>query len=102
MWAATRVNVEQASKRATRGPTRRITGKAGTGREASDARSLGQVSPAYSAVDWHAVRRLRRWLCLKHKVKTGKYVRFPNTRLRDEYGLTRLSPRTKGLLHAKA
>ena len=48
------------------------------------------------------VRRLRRWLCLKHKVKTGKYVRFPDTRLRDEYGLTRLSPRTKGLLHAKA
>ena len=68
----------------------------------SNDRSLGQVSPAYSAVDWHAVRRLRRWLCLKHKVKTGKYVRFPNTRLRDEYGLTRLSPRTKGLLHAKA
>jgi group II intron reverse transcriptase/maturase len=64
--------------------------------------SLGQVSPAYSAIDRHAVRRLRRWLCLKHKVKTGKYVRFPDTRLRDEYGLTRLSPRTKGLLHAKA
>ena len=62
-----------------------------------ERRSLGQVSPAYSAVDWHAVRRLRRWLCLKHKVKTGKYVRFPDTRLRDEYGLTRLSPRTKGL-----
>ena len=39
MWAATRVNVEQASKRATRGPTRRITGKADTGREASDART---------------------------------------------------------------
>ena len=36
---ATRVNVEQASKRATRGPTRRITGKADTGREASDART---------------------------------------------------------------
>ena len=64
--------------------------------------SLGQVSPAYSAVDRHAIRRLRRWLCLKHKVKSGKYVRFPDTRLRDEYGLTRLSPRTKGLLHAKA
>ena len=25
--------------------------------------------------------RLRRWLCLKHKVKTGKSVRFPVTRL---------------------
>ena len=54
----------------------------------SSSSSLGQVSPAYSAVDWHAVRRLRRWLCLKHKVKTGKYVRFPDTRLRDDYGLT--------------
>ena len=64
--------------------------------------SLGQVSPAYSAVDRHAVRRLRRWLCRKHKVKTGKYVRFPDTRLRDDYGLTRLSPRTRGLPHAKA
>ena len=39
MWAATQVNVEQASKRATRRPTRRITGKAGIGREASDART---------------------------------------------------------------
>ena len=64
--------------------------------------SLGQVSPAYTAIDRHAVRRFRRWLCLKHKVKSGKYVRFPDTRLRDEYGLTRLAPRTKGLLHAKA
>ena len=27
----------------------------------------------------HAVRRLRRWLCLKHKVRTGKYVRFAGT-----------------------
>ena len=36
---ATRVNVEQASKRAMRRPTRRITGKAATGREASDART---------------------------------------------------------------
>lgn len=64
--------------------------------------SLGQVSPAYSAIDRHAVRRLRRWLCLKHKVKSGKHVRFPDTRLHDEYGLTRLSPRTKGLPHATA
>ena len=38
--------------------------------------SLRQVSPAYSAIDRHAVRRLRRWLCLKHKVKTGKCGRF--------------------------
>ena len=64
--------------------------------------SLGQVSPAYSAVNRHAVRRLRRWLCLKHKVRSGKYVRFPDTRLRHDYGLARLSPRAMGLSNAKA
>ena len=32
----------------------------------------------------------------KHKVKTGKYVRFPDTRLRDEYGLTRLFAEDQG------
>ena len=35
--ATTRVNAEQASKRVTRKPTRLITGKAASGREASDA-----------------------------------------------------------------
>ena len=35
---------------------------------------LGQVSPAYRAVDAHAIRRLRQWLCRKHKV-TGREVR---------------------------
>ena len=28
---------------------------------------LGQVSPAYAMIDWHATRRLRQWLCRKHK-----------------------------------
>ena len=64
--------------------------------------SLGQVSPACSAIERHAVRRLRRWLCRQHKVKTGNDVRLPDTRLHDEYGLPRLSPGTRGLVHAKA
>ena len=55
---------------------------------------LGQVSPAYQAVDEHAIRRLRQWLCRKHKVRAGKYVRFPDERLWDDLGLTRLVPRT--------
>ena len=38
--------------------------------------TLGQVSPAYEAVDRHATRRLRQWLCRKHQVRTGKEVRF--------------------------
>ena len=37
---------------------------------------LGQVSPAYEAIDAHAIKRLRQWLCGKHKVRAGKYVRF--------------------------
>ena len=63
---------------------------------------LGQVSPAYKAVDQHALRRLRQWLCRKHKVKFGKYVRFTNKRLRENYGLVCLVQKTQGLPWAKA
>ena len=63
---------------------------------------LGQVSPAYAAIDQHATRRLRQWLCRKHKVSAGKHVRFPDQRLWQEYGLTRLGPRTTGFPWAKA
>ncbi len=64
--------------------------------------SLGHVSPAYSAVNQHAVKRLRQWLCRKHKVKSGKFVRFPEPRLHDDYGLVHLTRRTMGLPSAKA
>ncbi len=64
--------------------------------------TLGQVSPAYAAVDRHATRRLRQWLCRKHKVRTGKEMRFPAERLWHEYGLTRLAPRTTSFPWAKA
>ena len=63
---------------------------------------LGQVSPAYRAVDAHAVKRLRQWLCRKHKVKSGKYVRFPNQRLWNDYGLKHLAPTSSRLPWAKA
>lgn len=64
--------------------------------------SLGQVSPAYAAIDAHATKRLRQWLARKHKVRGGKYVRFPDERLWDHYGLIRLAPTTAGLPWAKA
>ena len=64
--------------------------------------TLGQVRPAYAAIDQHAVRRLRRWLCRKHKVQSGGSVRFSDARLRQVYGLTRLKLRTAGLPWAKA
>ena len=62
---------------------------------------LGQVSPAYVAVDAHATKRLRQWLCRKHKVSSRKYVRFSNTRLYEKYGLTCLKPKTQRLPWAK-
>jgi len=37
---------------------------------------LGPVSKAYRAVDLHARRRLRRWLCDKHKEPLPAYKRF--------------------------
>ena len=63
---------------------------------------LGQVSPAYRAVDAHAIKRLRQWLCRKHKVRSGKYVRYPDTKLWDDLGLTCLGLRTASLPWAKA
>ncbi len=56
---------------------------------------LGQVSPAYKAIDTHATKRLRRWLCRKHKVRTGDYVRVSNTKLYNDYGLVCLAPMTR-------
>ena len=64
--------------------------------------SLGHVSPAYSAVHRHAVRRFRQWLCRKHKVKSGKYVRFSEQRLHNDYGLVHLTRQNMGLPSAKA
>jgi len=42
---------------------------------------LGAVSKAYSAVDMHARRRLRRWLCDKHNEPRPGYKRFPEASL---------------------
>ena len=63
---------------------------------------LGQVSPAYASVDRHATARLRRWLCRKHKAESGNCTRFPDERLRGQYGLIRLAKRTASLPRAKA
>ena len=64
--------------------------------------TLGQVKPAYKAVDTHATRRLRQWFWRKHKVKTGRYVRFPDEWLWNDCGLRRLGLTTRDLPWAKA
>ena len=64
--------------------------------------TLGQVRPAYAAIDRHAARRLRRWLRRKHKVRSRGLVRFSDAKLRQDYGLTLLQSRTTSFPWAKA
>ena len=63
---------------------------------------LGQVSPAYAAIDRQATRRLRQWLSRKHKVGSENFVQFPDKRLWKKYNLTHLAPRTASFPWAKA
>jgi group II intron reverse transcriptase/maturase len=63
---------------------------------------LGSVSKAYSAVDMHARRRLRRWLCDKHHEPRPGYLRFPEASLHSVFGLVQLPHRTTSLPWAKA
>ena len=56
---------------------------------------LGPVSQAYAVVDRHACRRLRQWLCKKHKVPGSGTSRFPDEYLYRELGLTRLGAKTR-------
>jgi RNA-directed DNA polymerase len=63
---------------------------------------LGPVSKAYQAVDQHACRRLRQWLCAKHKTQGQGTSRFPDEYLYRTLGLIRLSERTHSFSWAKA
>jgi group II intron reverse transcriptase/maturase len=51
---------------------------------------LGPVSKAYAAVDRHACRRLRQWLCKKHKVRGSGTSRYPDNYLYQELGMVQL------------
>jgi RNA-directed DNA polymerase len=54
----------------------------------------GSVSKAYQAVDRHTVRRLRQWLCIKHKVQRRGTQQFSEDVLYLKFGLVRLKSRT--------
>jgi group II intron reverse transcriptase/maturase len=56
---------------------------------------LGPVSKAYRAVEQHARKRLRQWLCAKHKMSRPATGRFPDAALHEELGLVRLTTRTR-------
>jgi len=58
---------------------------------------LGPVSNAYRAVERHAQKRLRQWLCAKHKVRGQGIRRFSDAYLHDVLGLVRLIARTRSV-----
>jgi RNA-directed DNA polymerase len=58
---------------------------------------LGPVSKAYRAVEQHARKRLRQWLCTKYKVAWPATKQFPEAALHDGLGLVRLTTRTRSL-----
>ena len=56
---------------------------------------LGPVSKSYRALDRYTIRRLRRWLCCKHKVGSHGYTRFPDAYFYTRLGLVCLRPLTQ-------
>jgi len=63
---------------------------------------LGPVSKAYEALERHARRRLRWWLCTKYKAAWPATGRFPEASLHDKFGLVRLTRRTRSFSWAKS
>jgi len=55
---------------------------------------LGPVSKAYRAVEQHARKRLRQWLCAKHKLSWPATKQYPDSALHDGLGLACLTRRT--------
>jgi RNA-directed DNA polymerase len=51
---------------------------------------LGAASKAYRSVMRHARKRLRQWLCKKHQMRSGRYVRFSDDWMHQELGLVNL------------
>lgn len=62
---------------------------------------LGPVSKAYNTVDRYTNRRLRRWLCRKHKIGSGGYTRFSAEYLYTTLGLVNLPVLTRNFPWAR-
>lgn len=63
---------------------------------------LGPVSAAYRTVDHHVCRRLRQWLCAKHKVPGQGTSRFPDDYLHRTLGVVKLPERTRSFSWANS
>ena len=55
---------------------------------------LGPVSKAYRAIDGHARKRLRQWLCAKHQISWQAAKKYSDAMLYEDLGLVRLTKRT--------
>jgi RNA-directed DNA polymerase len=56
---------------------------------------LGPVSNAYRAIEQHARKRLRQWLCAKHKLPGQATTRYRDADLHEDLGLIRITRRTR-------
>jgi len=63
---------------------------------------LGPVSSAYRAVERHARKRLRQWLCAKHKLRGQATKQFSITVLHQVLGLVELTTRTSSFPWAQS
>src|SRR5499427_8420064 len=63
---------------------------------------LGPVSKAYRAIERHTCRRLRHWLCTKHKVQNSGTKQYADELLYEKFGLVRLTKRVASFPWAKA
>jgi group II intron reverse transcriptase/maturase len=63
---------------------------------------LGPVTKSYRAIEMHTCKRLRRWLCKKHKQSGKGIARFPDEYLYQSLGLVRMQTLQHGFPWVKA
>jgi RNA-directed DNA polymerase len=63
---------------------------------------LGPITPAYRHLNKYTTSRLRRWLCRKHKMRSGRYTHLSDKHLHESMGLVCLERLPQRLPWAKA